>query len=266
MISIDYLKISLQNWQGEDESRLKTLKLVLGGFSNNYIAKELNFSLKNIESIIAKLFRKSGIITRGQNSHLINPRVKLFVNGLERDWLRYQVEDRSKQMELLSRNQYLTLLLCAAGCSNNAIAEFLCISSKTVESRLNSLFSIFNAVAQLDNSVNHRIRLIVNAVRQNVLTVQAIKYAAQVLNADAWEETLVSREQIKESFLRLQFEPVKPFSFEPTEALSALTGRLASQIGFASHLQGGEQRLAGAVSGVGESFLKPHSRADQQWY
>ena len=77
MLTVDELQIDLSLWNGEEENRIKTLKLLLAGYSNNCIAQELNFSLKNIESIIAKLFRRCSIITRGSHSHLINPRAKL---------------------------------------------------------------------------------------------------------------------------------------------------------------------------------------------
>lgn len=229
MLPIDDLQIDLSYWSGEDDNRLKTLKLLLAGYSNNCIAKELNFSLKNIESIIAKLFRRCSIITRGPQSYLINPRAKLLSGGICKDWVRYNTEDKQRNRELLSRNQYLTLVLCAAGCSNKAIADFLCISSKTVESRLNSLFNQFAVNAEVEKQVNPRIRLIVSALRQRVLTPYAVKIASEILNPDKWVEIVKNREQIKETFLRLQFEQSKPYIIQPDASLSQLMEKVASQ-------------------------------------
>jgi DNA-binding NarL/FixJ family response regulator len=226
MISTDDLQIDLSFWSKEDENRLRTLKLLLSGYSNNCIAAELNFSLKNIESIIAKLFRRCGIITRGSFSQLINPRAKLLSNGLCKDWVRYSVDDVVRNRELLARNQFLTLILCAAGCSNKAIAEFLCISSKTVESRLNSLFNLFGVNSQTDKQVNPRIRLIVSAIKQKVLTPYAIKVASEVLNPENWAELVKDREQVKETFLRLQFEQIKPYMLQPDSAIGSLAEKL----------------------------------------
>jgi DNA-binding NarL/FixJ family response regulator len=226
MLLIDDLQIDLSYWSGEEENRIRTLKLLLAGYSNNCIAKELNFSLKNIESIIAKLFRRCGIITRGPQSYLINPRAKLLSNGVCKDWVRYSQEDKLRSRELLSRNQYLTLILCAAGCSNKAIADFLCISSKTVESRLNSLFNQFSVSNQSDKQVNPRIRLIVCALKQKVLTPYAIKISSEILNPERWTEVVKNREQVKETFLRLQFEQSKPYILQPDAALGGLMDRV----------------------------------------
>jgi DNA-binding NarL/FixJ family response regulator len=223
MLPLEDLQIDLSYWSGEEENRLRTLKLLLDGYSNNCIAKELNFSLKNIESIIAKLFRRCGIITRGPQSYLINPRAKLLSGGICKDWVRYSTEEKSRNRELLSRNQYLTLILCAAGCSNKAIADFLCISSKTVESRLNSLFNQFNVNAQSDEKqVNPRIRLIVSTIRQKVLSPSAIKIASDILNPDNWAEVVKNREQVKETFLRLQFDQAKPYMIQSDSSFSSL--------------------------------------------
>ncbi|MDX1917951.1 MAG: LuxR C-terminal-related transcriptional regulator [Candidatus Caenarcaniphilales bacterium] len=227
MLPVNSVQINQNFWNGEEENRLRTLKLLLAGYSNNCIAKELNFSLKNIESIIAKLFRRCGIITRGASSHLINPRVKLMVNGLTKEWLRYNfVDEVTKPQELLSRNQYLTLVLCAAGCSNKAIADFLCISSKTVESRLNALFNQFGVNAQADKQVNPRIRLNYNALAQKVITPNAIRISAEILNAEEWDDVIKNREQIKETFLRMQFEQTRPYILQPDTALSSVMERL----------------------------------------
>lgn len=230
MLHNEDLQIDLSYWSGEEENRLKTLKLLLEGFSNNCIAKELNFSLKNIESIIAKLFRRCSIITRGPQSHLINPRAKMLSMGICKDWLRYSVQDKVRNQELLSRNQFLTLILCAAGCSNKAIAEFLCISSKTVESRLNALFNQFGVNSQSDKQVNPRIRLIVSAIKQKVLSPYSVKIASEILNVEQWQEVIKNREQIKENFLRLQFEQSRPYILQPENSLANLTDKLnASQ-------------------------------------
>ncbi|MDJ0626292.1 MAG: LuxR C-terminal-related transcriptional regulator [Candidatus Caenarcaniphilales bacterium] len=226
MLQNQEVQIDLSYWSGEEENRLKTLKLLLEGYSNNCIAKELNFSLKNIESIIAKLFRRSSIITRGPQSHLINPRAKLLAGGVCKDWVRYSVEDKSRSRELLSRNQFLTLILCAAGCSNKAIAEFLCISSKTVESRLNALFNQFGVNSQSDKQVNPRIRLIVSSIKQRVLTSYSIKVASEILNPDRWEEVIKNREQIKENFLRLQFEQNRPYILQPESSIGGALDKL----------------------------------------
>lgn len=228
MLLIDDLQIDLSYWSGEDENRLKTLKLLLAGYSNNCIAKELNFSLKNIESIIAKLFRRCGIITRSSQSYLINPRAKLLSGGICKDWVKYNAEDKPRNRELLSRNQYLTLVLCAAGCSNKAIADFLCISSKTVESRLNSLFNQFSVNTQCDKQVNPRIRLIVSSLRQKVLTPYAIKVASEILNPEKWTEIVKNREKIKETFLILQFEQSKPYMIQPEASLGQLVDKVHS--------------------------------------
>jgi len=228
MLHIDDLQIDLSFWTGEEENRLKTLKLLLAGYSNNCIAKELNFSLKNIESIIAKLFRRCSIITRGPQSYLINPRAKLLSNGVCKEWVKYNVEEKARNRELLSRNQFLTLILCAAGCSNKAIAEFLCISSKTVESRLNALFNQFGVNSQSDKQVNPRIRLIVSAIKQKVLTNYSIKQASEILTPDRWQEVIKNREQIKENFLRLQFEQGKPYILQPESSLGGALDRLNS--------------------------------------
>ncbi|HEY9885688.1 MAG TPA: helix-turn-helix transcriptional regulator [Vampirovibrionales bacterium] len=222
----ELLFIDTSQWSGEDESRLLTLKLLLEGYSNNCIAKELNFSLKNIESIIAKLFRRSSIITRGPFSHLINPRAKMLASGVYKDWLRYNVQEAAKNQELLSRNQYLTLVLAAAGSSNKAISEFLCISSKTVESRLNALFNQFNVNNQTEKQVNPRVRLIVTALTQKVLTPYAIKVSYEVLNPENWENIIQDREQIKETFLRLQFEQSRPYILQPDSYLGSLVDKL----------------------------------------
>jgi len=223
MLQIEDVQIDLSFWTGEEENRLKTLKLLLAGYSNNCIAKELNFSLKNIESIIAKLFRRCSIITRGPQSHLINPRAKLLSSGICREWVRYNLlEEKARNRELLSRNQFLTLILCAAGCSNKAIAGFLCISSKTVESRLNALFNQFGVNSQSDKQVNPRIRLIVSALKQKTLTPYSIKHASEVLNPEQWEDVLKDREQIKENFLRLQFEQGRPYIVQPESPFGAL--------------------------------------------
>ncbi len=226
MLTVDELQIDLSLWNGEEENRIKTLKLLLAGYSNNCIAQELNFSLKNIESIIAKLFRRCSIITRGSHSHLINPRAKLLSNGICKEWLKYSLEDKIKNRELLSRNQFLTLILCAAGSSNKAIAEFLCISPKTVESRLNSLFNQFSVSSQSDKQVNPRIRLIVTTLRQKVLSPYSIKISSEILDPERWEELMKDREQIKEHFLRLQFEQNKPYMIQPDSSLGGIMGRL----------------------------------------
>ena len=184
--------------------------MLLAGYSNNSIAHELNFSLKNIESIISKLFRRSGIITKGGHARLINPRVKLLVDGLSREWLRYQLDDKAYPLDFLTRNQYLSLLLCGAGCSNHSIAEFLCISTKTVESRLNSLFHQFAVNVQLDKEINPRIRLLVNALIKRVLTFSAVIRAHELLDFANWEQVLNNRDQVKDELLKLQLEPSKP--------------------------------------------------------
>jgi len=202
--SDDAIQINLNFWQGEDQSRINTLKLLLTGYSNNAIASELSFSLKNIESIISKLFRRCGIITRGPNSSLINPRAKLLVHGVSNDWLRYQILENSASLDFLTRNQYLTLVLSAAGCSNRAIADFLCISSKTVESRLNSLFHQFAINMQFDRQANPRMKLIVSAIRRGFINNEAIGHAASLLDVEKWQEVLSNREQIKDEFLRYQ--------------------------------------------------------------
>ncbi len=206
MIEINELQINLNFWQNEDNTKINVLKLLLAGYSNNCIANELNFSLKNIESIISKLFRRCGIITRGGNASYINPRVKLFVDGLIKNWLRYKIEEKSCSIDFLSRNHYLSLLLCAGGCSNKAIADFLCISPKTVESRLNSLFHQFAVNIQLDNQINPRMKLITNALIKRVISYESIKNTAQVLNPDNWTEIIKNREEIKNELLKYQLE------------------------------------------------------------
>lgn len=255
MLQIQELQIDLSHWSGVEENRLKTLKLLLAGYSNNCIAKELNFSLKNIESIIAKLFRRCSIITRGTQSHLINPRAKLLATGIYKDWARYSIEEKSRNRELLSRNQFLTLILCAAGCSNKAIADFLCISSKTVESRLNALFNQLGVNSQSDKQVNPRIRLIVTALRQKVLTPYSIKMACDLLNVEIWADIVRDREMVKENLLRLQFEQSRPYILQPESSLGGALDRLqnaqqqpvAAQAGYNNY--GG----FGGQYGVGQS-------------
>ncbi|MDX1919445.1 MAG: LuxR C-terminal-related transcriptional regulator [Candidatus Caenarcaniphilales bacterium] len=274
MLHNEELQIDLSYWSGEEENRLKTLKLLLEGYSNNCIAKELNFSLKNIESIIAKLFRRSSIITRGPQSHLINPRAKLLSLGVCKDWLRYSIQDKVRNQELLSRNQFLTLILCAAGCSNKAIAEFLCISSKTVESRLNALFNQFGVNSQSDKQVNPRIRLIVSAIKQKVLSPYSVKIASEILNVEQWQEVMKNREQIKENFLRLQFEQSRPYILQPENSLANLTDKLTSaqqqpvySLGGAPP-QGYQQQLPQYPQPQQQPYLppaRPQGQGNQNW-
>jgi DNA-binding NarL/FixJ family response regulator len=264
MFNNDELQIDLSYWNGEEESRLKTLKLLLGGYSNNCIAKELNFSLKNIESIIAKLFRRSSIITRGAVSHLINPRAKMLALGVCKDWLRYPIQDKSRSLELLSRNQFLTLILCAAGCSNKAIAEFLCISSKTVESRLNALFNQFGVNSQSDKQVNPRIRLIVSAIKQKVLSPYSIKAACDSLNVEDWAEVVKNREQIKENFLRLQFEQSRPYVLQPESSLASLAERLQTPLVEAQQQQYVQGYYPQAGQAQRQQAYPPIQRPEQQ--
>lgn len=222
MINTDELHINLDFWKNEDESRIHVLKLLLAGYSNNFIASELNFSLKNIESIISKLFKKTGIPTKGEDAKLINPRAKLFVEGISKGWLQYRLESRACPLDFLTRNQYLSLLLCAAGCSNKGIAEFLCISTKTIESRLNSLFHQFTVNIRLDKQINPRIKLLVNALCKRVITYDAIVLAAQALEPSKWEEVMSRREQIKDEFLRYQLESGRPQLLQPNTSVGSV--------------------------------------------
>jgi|GEM_PF-2416866 len=225
MINTNELEINLNFWDGKDLNRIKALKLVLAGYNNNCIAQELNFSLKNIESIIAKFFRKCGILTKGGNSYLINPRVKLLTHGVNNQWLRYKTQEEPAK-NILSCKQFVSLLLCAAGCSNKAIAQFLNISVKTVESRLNSLFGVLGTTIKANKQINPRVRLVSSSIQQKLIFPYSIKVSSTILNSNCWDQVLDDREQIQEDFLRLQFE--QPYVLNPENSISSILDKLSS--------------------------------------
>lgn len=225
MINTNELEINLNFWDGKDLNRIRALKLVLAGYNNNCIAQELNFSLKNIESIVAKFFRKCGILTKGENSYLINPRVKLLTHGVNNQWLRYKSQEESAK-NILSRKQFASLLLCAAGCSNKAISEFLGISVKTVESRLNGLFGILGTSIKANKQINPRVKLIASSIQQKLIFPYSIQVSSTILNNNCWNEVLGNKEQIHEDFLRLQFE--QPYVLNPESSISSILDKLSS--------------------------------------
>ena len=225
MLNTSELEIDLNFWNGKDSNRIKTLKLVLAGYNNNSIAKELNFSLKNIESIVAKFFRKCGILTKGEFSYLVNPRVRLLTHGINNQWLRYKIHPETAK-SILSCKQFASLLLCGAGCSNKAISQFLNISVKTVESRLNSLFGILGTSIKTNNQINPRVRLVTSSIQQKLLFPYSIKVASAILKNECWAEVLANREQIHEDFLRLQFE--QPYVLNSESSIASILDKLSS--------------------------------------
>lgn len=183
--------------QGEDSSRMHCLKLLLTGHSNNSIAEELSFSVKNIEAIIAKFMRKAQIVKKGINRSIINPRVRLMIHGLENNWLQFDVEPADFTTQLsLSNNQYTTLVLCALGLSNIGISEFLYVSRKTTESRLNTLFTAFSVNTTDNKLINPRFTLINRAIFRGLVNQDHLIEIAKTFDIGEWESLKANREQI----------------------------------------------------------------------
>lgn len=183
--------------QGEDASRMHCLKLLLTGHSNNSIAQELNFSVKNIEAIIAKFMRKAQIVKQGVNRSIINPRVRLMLHGLENNWLQFDVNPTEFTTKLsLTNNQYSTLVLCALGLSNIGISDFLYVSRKTTESRLNSLFTLFGVNTVNNKLINPRFTLINKAVFRGIVNQEHLIEIAKSFDIGEWESLKTNREQI----------------------------------------------------------------------
>lgn len=198
MLNVQEVMIDPLFCQGQDPNRLQVAKLLLAGYNNQVIANELNFSVKNIESIISKFFRKVNIITRGENARYINPRIKLLVHGLKNNWLSYHPSTAYLQNNFINRNQYLSLLLCAAGLSNRAISEFLCISNKTVESRFNTLFHQFGVSSSTGKQFNPRMRLTALSIINRILSTGAIIQASDSFDGRDWEDVITNRDQIQQ--------------------------------------------------------------------
>lgn len=180
-------------------SRKRVLQLIAAGWSNASIAEDLNFSTKNIESITTMLIRLAKV--HDVNGH-VNPRARLVGKCYHAQKLRY-LPSQEPPNELLSIDQTATLLLVAAGLSNNTTGRILGISEKTVESRLNNLFLQFAVNAKANKVINPRLRLIaVTNARQNI-TYEAFQEIWDATNNVDLEQVVNNPQNLRETLFKL---------------------------------------------------------------
>lgn len=211
--------------QGEDSSRLTALTLLLAGYNNTFIATQLNFSLKNIESIISKILIRANIKTRTDISSYFNPRISLLLHGLQNNWLEYNITQpasNSYSRAQISKQNFLTLMMASVGCSNKALSELLCISRKTVESRLNSLFNQFGATNKLDQTINPRTRLIVHAILDNIIDQNIMVELTSLVKFHDWDSVLENRNTIYNIVESYQAQNAIPYLDNQTDISSIL--------------------------------------------
>lgn len=180
-------------------SRKRVLQLIAAGWSNASIAEDLNFSTKNIESITTMLIRLAKV--HDVNGHL-NPRARLVAKCYHAQKIKY-MPSQEPPNELLTQDQVATLLLVAAGLSNNATGKVLGISEKTVESRLNNLFLQFAINAKANKVINPRLRLIAVANGRQNITFEAFTEIWNKTNNVDLEQLINSPQELRETLFKV---------------------------------------------------------------
>jgi DNA-binding NarL/FixJ family response regulator len=155
------------------------------GNSNKIISENLDIPVKTIERILNEVNKKFE-----NRSKDFNPRVRLLATLVTKDLIDYEIDIQPRYISNLSDNLNRTLVLCATGFSNKAIAKIFGLSEKAIELRFSQLFDYFNVDTKNQGNSNPRVNLFISAYcRGNIKKSQIQKLLKES-----------SQERIKEVF------------------------------------------------------------------
>lgn len=150
-------------------SKFRILEAIALAYSNESIANEYGFSVKNVESSFKYLCDKFGVANK-----FYNKRMRLLAHLCSEGFLLYIAEEERARV-VLKEQLYETLLLSAIGLTNKALAKIFGITEKSIEQRFAHLFDHFAIDSRNTKVENPRVLLFVHGLLRGNLDQELVK-------------------------------------------------------------------------------------------
>ncbi len=166
------IKVILQTPHYISDLKARILEALAYALTNEAISKNLDISIKTVESNITSLSKRW--LKKQDSTDLkatYNLRQRLLLTALVQNHISYNFDAYSDPVNL-DEELYLLLLLVMAGLSNNYLASLFALSTKAIEARLSQLYDYFN----VDTKVyNPRVALFLIALSRNNVSITVLE-------------------------------------------------------------------------------------------